>query len=74
MVILGVNGIPTPDLKTFIRTVRDFKDGDQIYIQVQDRWRTQSLTQARQLRLDLKFYPLRVFDWSPGKLEWLPRS
>ena len=41
---------------------------------VSDRWRTQSNTQSRTVRLDLKYFPLRVFDWNDKKLEWQPRG
>ncbi|HBL16305.1 MAG: hypothetical protein A2X36_06475 [Elusimicrobia bacterium GWA2_69_24] len=74
LTIEGIDGNSTPDLETFIRAVGNFQDGDYSYVQVQDRWRTQSVTQARPVRLDLKYFPLRVFDWSPSQLEWLPRK
>ncbi|TBR24876.1 PDZ domain-containing protein [bacterium] len=74
LVIESVNGVPTPDLDRFIDVAKGFKDGDQIYVNVADRWRTQTNTTARTVRLDLKYFPLRVFDWSDKKLEWVPRS
>ncbi|MFH1723125.1 MAG: trypsin-like peptidase domain-containing protein [Elusimicrobiota bacterium] len=74
LLIEGVNGVPTPSLERFIEVVRDFRDGDRIYVLVQDRWRTQSITRAHPVRLDLKYFPLRVFDWSEADLEWVPRE
>lgn len=73
LVLEGVNGVPTPDLDRFIEVAKTLKDGDQIYVNVSDRWRTQTNTLARTVRLDLKSSPLRVFDWSEKKLEWVPR-
>lgn len=74
VLIESINGVPTPDLDRFIEVVKGLKDGDHIYVNVSDRWRTQSNTQSRTVRLDLKYFPLRVFDWSEKKLEWLPRG
>lgn len=74
VLIQGVNGVPTPDMAAFLGAVRDLKDGDHIYMMVQDRWVTQSGTQAKAVRLDLKYFPLRVFDWSAERLDWLPRE
>ncbi|MBI3298381.1 MAG: trypsin-like peptidase domain-containing protein [Elusimicrobia bacterium] len=74
LLIESVNGVPTPDLDRFVEVVRGLKDGDHIYVNVSDRWRTQSNTQSRTVRLDLKYFPLRVFDWSEKKLEWQPRG
>lgn len=74
LVIESVNGVPTPDLDRFIEVAKGLKDGDQIYVNVSDRWRTQTNTTARTVRLDLKYFPLRLFDWSEKKLEWVPRS
>ena len=59
---------------TFIGAVRELADGNYIYLMLQDRWRTQSGTQARPVRLDLKYFPLRVFDWSEDEGDWLPRE
>lgn len=73
LVVESVNGIPTPDLDRFIEVAKTLKDGDQIYVNVSDRWRTQTNTLARTVRLDLKSSPLRVFDWNDKKLEWAPR-
>lgn len=74
LLIHGLNGNRTPDLETFIRTVRPLKHGEHIYVLTQDRWVTQSSTNARMLRLDLKYFPLRVFDWSDEKLDWIARE
>lgn len=74
IVIESVNGVPTPDLDRFMDVAKALKDGDHIYVNVSDRWRTQSNTLAHPVRLDLKYFPLRVFDWSDKKLEWVPRT
>ncbi|MBI2362642.1 MAG: PDZ domain-containing protein, partial [Elusimicrobia bacterium] len=73
VLIESVNGIPTPDLDSFIKAVSPLKDGDQIYVNVSDRWRTQSNSQSRPVRLDLKYFPLRVYEWSAKDLEWTAR-
>ena len=73
VLIESVNGVPTPDLDAFIKVVSPLKDGDQIYVNVSDRWRTQSNSQARPVRLDLKYFPLRIFEWSEKDLEWVSR-
>lgn len=74
LLIQGVNGTRTPSLESFIRTVRPLKDGEHIYVMTQDRWVTQTSTNARMLRLDLKYFPLRVFDWSDEELDWIARE
>jgi S1-C subfamily serine protease len=74
LLIEGVNGVKTPDLKSFLAAVKDLKDGDHIYMMVQDRWVTQSSSDSRPVRLDLKYYPLRVFDWNGAASDWVERD
>ncbi|MDE2292099.1 MAG: PDZ domain-containing protein, partial [Elusimicrobia bacterium] len=74
VVIESINGIPTPDIERFIKVASRLQDGDHIYVDVSDRWRTQTNTEARAVRLDLKYSPLQVFDWSDKTLDWVRRK
>lgn len=70
----GVNGIPTPDLEAFVAAVRPLKDRDEVYFLVRDQHSHNTNIQAVPVKLDLRFSPLTVSEWSPETLDWTERK
>ncbi len=71
VMIEGVNGAPTPNLKTFVHAVKDIKDLDHIYLIVRDKNAHNSNIKAVPIILSLKFFPLKVNEWSSKAMDWV---
>ena len=69
VIIVAVNGTPTPDLDAFIAAARPLKDRDAIYLLVRDS--RSAAMRAIPVLLDLKFLPLKVTRWSAADEDWL---
>lgn len=69
--IQAVNGRRTPDLASFIRATAGLKDGDEINVTVRDFALNDTGAQAVPVTVELKFHPLKVFNWSDAARQWV---
>jgi hypothetical protein len=70
ILIQQVNGVPTPDIETFAREARKLADGDRIYITAKDFVSIDSSPRTMLVDLNLKYFPLKDFRFSPEKQSW----
>ncbi|MFQ5897856.1 MAG: trypsin-like peptidase domain-containing protein [Candidatus Methylomirabilia bacterium] len=71
VVVEEVNGIPTPNLESFIEAVRPLKNQDHIYVLVRNFRIYRQSTSAKRITLELKYDPLKIFTFSRDTLEWI---
>lgn len=69
-VIEEVNGVPTPDLKSFIEAVRPLRHDQKIYVLLANKRSYRSSTGAQKVTLDIKVQPLRVLKHNDDTLDW----
>eukprot|EP01116_Phalansterium_solitarium_P008954 TRINITY_DN22928_c0_g1_i1.p1 TRINITY_DN22928_c0_g1~~TRINITY_DN22928_c0_g1_i1.p1 ORF type:complete len:151 (+),score=36.36 TRINITY_DN22928_c0_g1_i1:67-519(+) len=66
------NGHETPNLELFIQSVKQLPaDQKQIYVLSRNLRSYRSSTQPVPITLELKFHPLRIFEWSDTELNWI---
>ncbi|MFQ5930193.1 MAG: trypsin-like peptidase domain-containing protein [Acidobacteriota bacterium] len=71
VVVEEVNGIPTPNLGSFIRAVRPLKNQAHIYVLVRNFRIYRLSSTAKRITLELKYDPLKIFTFSRDTLEWI---
>ena len=70
VVIEAIDGHPTPNLETFIQEAAKLKNGDDIYLTIRDLSAYNTSAKTVPVTLDLKYFPLKVFEFSEKQLDW----
>ena len=70
VVIQEINGTPIHQLSDLIAACTRLRDGDHTYVVVRDFNLFNSSPTPKSLTLNLKFGPLKVFDWKAQELDW----
>ena len=77
MIEAYVDGRPTPNLEAFVDVARELRSGDDVYVRLRDERSSHPGGTVDWLTLDLKYSPLRVFEFDPATSDWvqvLPRE
>ena len=70
VVIEQVNGIPTPHLDALVGALAPLNSGDEIVVVLRDYGSSQRVSEVEWLTVDLKYSPLRTFDFRADTLDW----
>lgn len=71
VVIEELCGVKTPTLEHFIEAVRQLGSKKEVYALTRNLRSFSSALLAKFISLDLKFEPLRIFNWDDELLEWI---